>query len=160
MIDIVTYISLDIDVFSALKVTKIMCCSTCNIWFWHIQLACRITQIKIYLFVSSPIHLPLTTALPPPPPPEFCPAFSKVVNLLNCDIMMYILRTIFERALDADSNLWTEGMLQMVCILEIFFYFRYCLYIIGFVRNQGEDLWSNFVTSVRTTLEHLRSRDH
>uniref|UniRef100_A0A452U1Q2 E3 ubiquitin-protein ligase n=1 Tax=Ursus maritimus TaxID=29073 RepID=A0A452U1Q2_URSMA len=52
-------------------------------------------------------------ALPPPPPPEFCPAFSKVVNLLNCDIMMYILRTIFERALDADSNLWTEGMLQM-----------------------------------------------
>uniref|UniRef100_A0A8C4M5C4 E3 ubiquitin-protein ligase n=1 Tax=Equus asinus asinus TaxID=83772 RepID=A0A8C4M5C4_EQUAS len=52
-------------------------------------------------------------ALPPPPPPEFCPAFSKVVNLLNCDIMMYILRTIFERAVDIDSNLWTEGMLQM-----------------------------------------------
>ncbi|OWK09428.1 UBR1, partial [Cervus elaphus hippelaphus] len=52
-------------------------------------------------------------ALPPPPPPEFCPAFSKAVNLLNCDIMMYILRTIFERAVDPDSNLWTEGMLQM-----------------------------------------------
>ncbi|KAB1277143.1 E3 ubiquitin-protein ligase UBR1 [Camelus dromedarius] len=52
-------------------------------------------------------------ALPPPPPPEFCPAFSRVVNLLNCDIMMYILRTIFERAVDTDSNLWTEGMLQM-----------------------------------------------
>lgn len=27
--------------------------------------------------------------------------------------MMYILRTIFERAIDTDSNLWTEGMLQM-----------------------------------------------
>nr|XP_042132993.1 E3 ubiquitin-protein ligase UBR1 [Peromyscus maniculatus bairdii] len=52
-------------------------------------------------------------ALPPPPPPEFCPAFSKVINLLNCDVMMYILRTIFERAVDTDSNLWTEGMLQM-----------------------------------------------
>ncbi|KAB0395433.1 hypothetical protein E2I00_005236, partial [Balaenoptera physalus] len=52
-------------------------------------------------------------ALPPPPPPEFCPAFSKAVNLLNCDIMMYILRTIFEQAVDPDSNLWTEGMLQM-----------------------------------------------
>ncbi|KAK7797262.1 hypothetical protein U0070_020911 [Myodes glareolus] len=26
--------------------------------------------------------------LPPPPPPEFCPAFSKVINLLNCDVMM------------------------------------------------------------------------
>uniref|UniRef100_A0A8C0XLZ1 E3 ubiquitin-protein ligase n=1 Tax=Castor canadensis TaxID=51338 RepID=A0A8C0XLZ1_CASCN len=58
-------------------------------------------------------------ALPPPSPPEFCPAFSKVVNLLNCDIMMYILRTIFERAVDTDSNLWTEGMLQMVCLPEI-----------------------------------------
>lgn len=73
----------------------------------------------MYLFVSSAIHLPPTVALPPPPPPEFCPAFSKVVNLLNCDIMMYILRTIFERAVDIDSNLWTEGMLQMVCISEI-----------------------------------------
>ncbi|PNJ16011.1 UBR1 isoform 10, partial [Pongo abelii] len=52
-------------------------------------------------------------ALPPPPPPEFCAAFSKVINLLNCDIMMYILRTVFERAIDTDSNLWTEGMLQM-----------------------------------------------
>ncbi|GAB1286773.1 E3 ubiquitin-protein ligase UBR1 [Apodemus speciosus] len=52
-------------------------------------------------------------ALPPPPPPEFCPAFSKVVNLLNCDVMMYILRTILERAVDTESNLWTEGMLQM-----------------------------------------------
>lgn len=70
----------------------------------------------MYLFVSSTIHLPPSIALPPPPPPEFCPAFSKVVNLLNCDIMMYILRTIFEWALDTDSNLWTEGMLQMVRI--------------------------------------------
>lgn len=52
-------------------------------------------------------------ALPPPPPPEFCPAFSKVTDLLNCDIMMHILRTIFERAVDPESNLWTEGMLQM-----------------------------------------------
>nr|XP_004660942.1 E3 ubiquitin-protein ligase UBR1 isoform X1 [Jaculus jaculus] len=52
-------------------------------------------------------------ALPPPPPPDFCPAFNKVINILNCDIMMHILRTIFERAVDTDSNLWTEGMLQM-----------------------------------------------
>ncbi|XP_052039314.1 E3 ubiquitin-protein ligase UBR1 isoform X2 [Apodemus sylvaticus] len=52
-------------------------------------------------------------ALPPPPPPEFCPAFSKVVNLLSCDVMMHILRTILERAVDTESNLWTEGMLQM-----------------------------------------------
>lgn len=60
------------------------------------------------------------TALPPPPPPEFCPAFSKVTDLLNCDIMMHILRTIFERAVDPESNLWTEGMLQMVCLPAVF----------------------------------------
>lgn len=74
----------------------------------------------MYLFVSFPLHSPPPIALPPPPPPEFCPAFSKVINLLNCDVMMYILRTVFERAIDTDSNLWTEGMLQMVCLPKIF----------------------------------------
>ncbi|KAG8505315.1 E3 ubiquitin-protein ligase UBR1 [Galemys pyrenaicus] len=82
-------------------------------YFYICDLTCGITQIRMYLFVSSAIHLPPIIALPPPQPPEFCPAFSKVINLLNCDIMMYILRTIFERAIDTDSNLWTEGMLQM-----------------------------------------------
>ncbi|XP_074145507.1 E3 ubiquitin-protein ligase UBR1 isoform X1 [Sminthopsis crassicaudata] len=53
-------------------------------------------------------------ALPPPPPPEFCPAFSKVVNILNCDIMIYILTTILRRAVELDSHLWTEAMIQMV----------------------------------------------
>lgn len=119
MIDIVIYISLDINVFSAFKVIKIVLFSHVIYDFDICNLACRITQIKMYLFASSAIHLPSTIALPPPPPPEFCPAFSKVINLLNCDIMMYILRTIFERALDTDSNLWTEGMLQMVCKPQI-----------------------------------------
>ena len=77
-----------------------------------------VAQIKMYLFVSLPHCSASLIALPPPPPPEFCPAFSKVINLLNCDVMMYILRTIFERAVDTDSNLWTEGMLQMVCLSE------------------------------------------
>uniref|UniRef100_A0A8C4LYA4 E3 ubiquitin-protein ligase n=1 Tax=Equus asinus asinus TaxID=83772 RepID=A0A8C4LYA4_EQUAS len=79
-----------------------------NMYFYHYSKTQHSKVGKVILFT-----------LPPPPPPEFCPAFSKVVNLLNCDIMMYILRTIFERAVDIDSNLWTEGMLQMVCISEI-----------------------------------------
>uniref|UniRef100_A0A8C3HHS2 E3 ubiquitin-protein ligase n=1 Tax=Chrysemys picta bellii TaxID=8478 RepID=A0A8C3HHS2_CHRPI len=53
-------------------------------------------------------------ALPPPPPPEFSPVFSNVVKVLNCDIMMYILRTILQRAVQLETHLWTEAMIQMV----------------------------------------------
>ncbi|KAM4690769.1 E3 ubiquitin-protein ligase UBR1 [Rhinophrynus dorsalis] len=53
-------------------------------------------------------------ALPPPPPPDFCPGFRNVSNLLNCDIMMHILRTILQRAAVEEPNTWTEAMIQMV----------------------------------------------
>ncbi|XP_072285136.1 E3 ubiquitin-protein ligase UBR1 isoform X1 [Pyxicephalus adspersus] len=53
-------------------------------------------------------------ALPPPPPPVFSPAFQKVNNLLCCNVMMHILRTILQRAVEEDPTMWTEGMIQMV----------------------------------------------
>ncbi|XP_064318493.1 E3 ubiquitin-protein ligase UBR1 isoform X2 [Phalacrocorax carbo] len=53
-------------------------------------------------------------ALPPPPPPDFSPAFSNVVRILNCDVMMHILRTILQRAVELETHLWTEAMIQMV----------------------------------------------
>ncbi|XP_033001993.1 E3 ubiquitin-protein ligase UBR1 isoform X1 [Lacerta agilis] len=53
-------------------------------------------------------------ALPPPPPPEFSAAFRNVVNVLNSDVMMHILRTVLQRALELESHLWTEAMIQMV----------------------------------------------
>ncbi|KAH0620663.1 hypothetical protein JD844_021334 [Phrynosoma platyrhinos] len=53
-------------------------------------------------------------ALPPPPPPEFSAAFRNVVTVLNCDVMMHILRTVLQRALELESHLWTEAMIQMV----------------------------------------------
>uniref|UniRef100_A0A8B9FNX5 E3 ubiquitin-protein ligase n=1 Tax=Amazona collaria TaxID=241587 RepID=A0A8B9FNX5_9PSIT len=53
-------------------------------------------------------------ALPPPPPPDFSPAFSNVVRILNCDVMMHILRTILQRAVELEIHLWTEAMIQMV----------------------------------------------
>ncbi|XP_056403083.1 E3 ubiquitin-protein ligase UBR1 isoform X1 [Hyla sarda] len=52
-------------------------------------------------------------ALPPPPPPEFTPAFQNVRNLLYCDVMMHLLRTILQRAATEDAIMWTEGMIQM-----------------------------------------------
>ncbi|KAG9481380.1 hypothetical protein GDO78_010558 [Eleutherodactylus coqui] len=52
-------------------------------------------------------------ALPPPPPPEFTPAFQNVSNLLCCDVMMHLLRTILQRATKEDVIMWTEGMIQM-----------------------------------------------
>uniref|UniRef100_A0A803XXK0 E3 ubiquitin-protein ligase n=1 Tax=Meleagris gallopavo TaxID=9103 RepID=A0A803XXK0_MELGA len=59
-------------------------------------------------------------ALPPPPPPDFCPAFSNVVRILNCDVMMHILRTILQRAVELETHLWTEAMIQMVWLVLVF----------------------------------------
>jgi hypothetical protein len=53
--------------------------------------------------------------------------------------MMYILRTIFERAVDTDSNLWTEGMLQMVCLPEIL-----SMSDPRVLWESGKDPWLNF----------------
>lgn len=60
-------------------------------------------------------------ALPPPPPPDFSPAFSNVVRILNCDVMMHILRTILQRAVELETHLWTEAMIQMVWLALVFF---------------------------------------
>ncbi|XP_075049273.1 E3 ubiquitin-protein ligase UBR1 [Mixophyes fleayi] len=52
-------------------------------------------------------------ALPPPPPPGFSPAFHNVSNLLCSDVMIHLLRTILQRAVEEDPVMWTEGMIQM-----------------------------------------------
>uniref|UniRef100_A0A8C3DGZ1 E3 ubiquitin-protein ligase n=1 Tax=Corvus moneduloides TaxID=1196302 RepID=A0A8C3DGZ1_CORMO len=65
-------------------------------------------------------------ALPPPPPPDFSPAFSNVVRILNCDVMMHILRTLLQRAVELETHLWTEAMIQMVWLALALFYFSLC----------------------------------
>lgn len=70
-------------------------------------------------FVKIFAHLHFI-ALPPPPPPDFSPAFSNVVRILNCDVMMHILRTILQRAVELETHLWTEAMIQMVCLSLVF----------------------------------------
>uniref|UniRef100_UPI00398EC789 E3 ubiquitin-protein ligase UBR1 n=1 Tax=Pristiophorus japonicus TaxID=55135 RepID=UPI00398EC789 len=51
-------------------------------------------------------------ALPPPAPPQFFSAFAKIVNILNCDVLMLILRTVLQRAVDSTGQLWSEAMVQ------------------------------------------------
>ncbi|XP_038123293.1 E3 ubiquitin-protein ligase UBR1 isoform X2 [Cyprinodon tularosa] len=51
-------------------------------------------------------------ALRPPVPPAFSPSFSRIVNLLCCDVIIHILRHILQRPVDDRSTHWTEAMIQ------------------------------------------------
>ncbi|XP_055719216.1 E3 ubiquitin-protein ligase UBR1 [Salvelinus fontinalis] len=51
-------------------------------------------------------------ALRPPVPPPFCPAFSSIVQLLCCDILIHILRRVLQRAVEDRATYWTEAMIQ------------------------------------------------
>ncbi|XP_015206315.2 E3 ubiquitin-protein ligase UBR1 isoform X1 [Lepisosteus oculatus] len=51
-------------------------------------------------------------ALPPPVPPAFSPAFANIVNLLKCDVLIHVLRTVLQRAVEDQGTLWTEAMIQ------------------------------------------------
>lgn len=76
--------------------------------------------------VSSLISLHICfLALPPPPPPDFSPAFSNVVRILNCDVMMHILRTLLQRAVELETHLWTEAMIQMVWLALVILWWSF-----------------------------------
>ncbi|XP_071354990.1 E3 ubiquitin-protein ligase UBR1 isoform X2 [Trachinotus anak] len=51
-------------------------------------------------------------ALRPPVPPPFCPAFSNIVRLFCCDIIIHILRRVLQRAAEDRATHWTEAMIQ------------------------------------------------
>ncbi|XP_073339559.1 E3 ubiquitin-protein ligase UBR1 isoform X1 [Pagrus major] len=51
-------------------------------------------------------------ALRPPVPPAFCPAFSSIVRLLCCDIIIHVLRRVLQRAAEDRATHWTEAMIQ------------------------------------------------
>uniref|UniRef100_A0A3B3YEJ9 E3 ubiquitin-protein ligase n=1 Tax=Poecilia mexicana TaxID=48701 RepID=A0A3B3YEJ9_9TELE len=50
--------------------------------------------------------------LRPPVPPAFSPSFSRIVQLLCCDVFIHILRRILQRAAEDRSTHWTEAMIQ------------------------------------------------
>ncbi|KAJ7990733.1 hypothetical protein DPEC_G00289980 [Dallia pectoralis] len=51
-------------------------------------------------------------ALRPPVPLPFCPAFSNIVRLLCCDILIHVLRRVLQRAVEDRATHWTEAMIQ------------------------------------------------
>ncbi|KAI3367729.1 hypothetical protein L3Q82_026576 [Scortum barcoo] len=51
-------------------------------------------------------------ALRPPVPPPFCPAFSSIVRLLCCDIIIHVLKRVLQRPVEDRTSLWTEAMIQ------------------------------------------------
>ncbi|GAB5571520.1 E3 ubiquitin-protein ligase UBR2 isoform X3 [Prionailurus iriomotensis] len=52
------------------------------------------------------------TALPPPVLPPFCPLFASLVNILQSDVMLCIMRTILQWAVEHNGYAWSESMLQ------------------------------------------------
>ncbi|XP_064411682.1 E3 ubiquitin-protein ligase UBR2 isoform X4 [Latimeria chalumnae] len=54
------------------------------------------------------------TALLPPVLPSFCPLFGSLVNILQCDVFLYILGTVLQWAVEPNGYAWSESMLQRV----------------------------------------------
>nr|XP_056709117.1 E3 ubiquitin-protein ligase UBR2 isoform X1 [Euleptes europaea] len=54
------------------------------------------------------------TALPPPVLPAFCPLFESLTNILQCDVMLCITKTILQWAIEHNGYAWSESMLQRV----------------------------------------------
>ncbi|XP_047653063.1 E3 ubiquitin-protein ligase UBR2 isoform X1 [Phacochoerus africanus] len=54
------------------------------------------------------------TALPPPVLPPFCPLFASLVNILQSDVMLLIMRTILQWTVEHTGYAWSESMLQRV----------------------------------------------
>uniref|UniRef100_A0A8C5KN28 E3 ubiquitin-protein ligase n=1 Tax=Jaculus jaculus TaxID=51337 RepID=A0A8C5KN28_JACJA len=54
------------------------------------------------------------SALPPPVLPPFCPLFASLVNILQSDVMLYIMGTILRWAVERHGYAWSESMLQRV----------------------------------------------
>ncbi|XP_060594831.1 E3 ubiquitin-protein ligase UBR2-like isoform X1 [Ruditapes philippinarum] len=53
-------------------------------------------------------------ALPPPVPPKFKPQFAPIMNLLQCDVMIYLMELILTRAAATRSRSLSETQLERI----------------------------------------------
>uniref|UniRef100_A0A8C9WAF7 E3 ubiquitin-protein ligase n=1 Tax=Scleropages formosus TaxID=113540 RepID=A0A8C9WAF7_SCLFO len=86
-------------------------------------------------------------ALPPPVPPPFSQAFSSIVQLLRCDVLLHVLRQVLQKAVEDTTTQWTEAMVQRVKP-------PHCFYILVSVRS-SLDLVSFFLLDIGS--EHGKS---
>ncbi|XP_001952747.1 E3 ubiquitin-protein ligase UBR2 [Acyrthosiphon pisum] len=71
---------------------------------------------------------------PPPSLPLFSEAFAKIANLLQCDIMFYIMRLILDRTVNLRSRSFSESQLHKV------------LHLIGYALHEEEKQQSSSFT--------------
>lgn len=51
---------------------------------------------------------------PPPVPPEFCQRFNMIPNILQCDVMLHIIKLVLERTPDLHSSAFSEAQFEKV----------------------------------------------
>uniref|UniRef100_A0A8C0KC13 E3 ubiquitin-protein ligase n=1 Tax=Canis lupus dingo TaxID=286419 RepID=A0A8C0KC13_CANLU len=83
------------------------CAKEFNLYFYHFS---RAEQSK----VNGKIKSVLGKTLPPPVLPPFCPLFASLVNILQSDVMLCIMRTVLQWAVEHNGYAWSESMLQRV----------------------------------------------
>lgn len=66
-----------------------------------------------HVLQKKPI-ISLFSALPPPVLPPFCPLFASLVNILQSDVMLLIMRTVLQWTVEHSGHIWSESMLQRV----------------------------------------------
>uniref|UniRef100_A0A8B9C8Q5 E3 ubiquitin-protein ligase n=1 Tax=Anser brachyrhynchus TaxID=132585 RepID=A0A8B9C8Q5_9AVES len=88
------------------------------------------------------------TALPPPALPPFCPLFASLINILQSDVMLCIMGTILQWAVEHNGYAWSESMLQRVCFLIL----KLCMLSDYFAPNNSP--------SILAMLETLQNAPH
>ncbi|XP_042869971.1 E3 ubiquitin-protein ligase UBR2-like isoform X4 [Penaeus japonicus] len=68
---------------------------------------------------------------PPPVPPAFTVPFTMIVNILQCDVFLHILKTVLKRMMDLKAQSVSESQLQKV------------LHLVGYALHEEERYYHN-----------------
>ncbi|XP_064142257.1 E3 ubiquitin-protein ligase UBR2 isoform X8 [Loxodonta africana] len=92
------------------------CAKEFNLYFYHFSRAeqSKAEEAQRKLKRQNREDTALFSALPPPVLPPFCPLFESLVNILQSDVMLCIMGTILQWAVEHNGYAWSESMLQRV----------------------------------------------
>ncbi|XP_025032977.1 E3 ubiquitin-protein ligase UBR2-like isoform X2 [Python bivittatus] len=88
------------------------CTKDFNLYFYHFSRAEQSKAEEAQRKLKRPNRE--DTALPPPVLPQFCPLFESLINILQCDVMLCLMRTILQWAVEHNGYAWSESMLQRI----------------------------------------------